>query len=117
MDEVMQNPKDLHLYTGFRDDPFIFPPFFGTNAVAMIMLIPIEDFPEGQQDWIIWATSSKGGKQVDHAGRSLRTQQPRFEILNKIPPREQVAAIKDAEDHPTFMRDLGNKFTIQQLFS
>ncbi len=117
MAEAGKAPNDLHLYTGFRDDPFIFPPFFKTNTIAMVMTIPIECFPQGQQDWVVWATSSKNGKQFDHSGRSLRTQQPRFELLNTLPPSKHVAALREEEANPSLMRDLGNKFTLQQLFS
>jgi hypothetical protein len=58
----------------------------------------MSDFPEGQQDWLIWGTTSKDGKQIDHVGRANRTQLARFDFLNTLPPSEQVAAIRKAHD-------------------
>jgi hypothetical protein len=97
----------IKVASGVFDDPFIFPTFFGTNIVGMIVSIPLDAFenPE-QQNWIIWATSSRDGKQIDHVGRSLRTQNPRFDMLNTLPPSRHVAAIQYERDHPSFMRDI-----------
>jgi hypothetical protein len=35
-----------------------------------------------------------GGERVDHVGRSIRSQLPRFGFLNTLPPDRQVAAIQ-----------------------
>ena len=51
-DEVPKNASDIHLYTGYKANPFIFPRFFGTNIVAMVMVIPMTCFPEGQRDFL-----------------------------------------------------------------
>src|SRR5438477_398686 len=48
-------------YSGVRDDPFIFPMFFGTNVIAMVMSIPLDCFPGGQQDFLFWGTSHHRG--------------------------------------------------------
>ncbi len=93
--EGLGNQEEIELWTGVRDDPFIFPNFFGTNVVAAVFSIPRSSFPEGQQDWILWGTTSEGGDQIDHVGRSNRTQNGRFDFLNTIPPSEQLAAIRD----------------------
>src|SRR5437762_7597983 len=53
------------------------------SVVAMVVHIPITCFPENQQDWLIWGTSHQGSRQIDHVGRSLRTQNPRFEIRSE----------------------------------
>src|SRR5439155_27197988 len=79
--------------SGIRDDPFIFPRFFKKNVVAMVFNIPLSCFDEIPEQWIAWSTTAKNGKQIDHAGRSLRTQQPRFNFLNTIPPKSQAAAV------------------------
>jgi hypothetical protein len=44
----------------------------------------------------LWGTSTrlKDGVQIDHVGRSNRTQQGRFDFLNTLPPSQHVAAIK-----------------------
>ena len=111
----LTNPDDIELWTGVRDDPFIFPNFFGTNVVAMVLSIPIESFPQGQQDWLVWATSRKGNKQIDHVGRSNRTMLPRLGLLNTIPPNKQVAAIKKVHTDPNLIQDISRTF-IQPLF-
>jgi hypothetical protein len=92
----LKNPENIKLYTGVRDDPFIFPRFFNVNVITMVLSIPKSSFSETQKNWLLWATSEriKDGKQFDHVGRSNRTQLGRFEILNTIPPSEHVAAIK-----------------------
>ena len=102
----------IRLYTGVRDDPFIFPRFFGTNVVAMVMAIPFSSFPGDPQDFILWGVSKriKGNRQIDHVGRSLRTMLPRFDFLNKLPPSEHVREIRKRHDAPNFLvRLLMNK--------
>lgn len=116
-DEVLKNPNDIHLYTGYKANPFIFPRFFGTNIVAMVMVIPMSCFPDGQRDLLCWAaTTGKDGKQFDHVGRSLRTQNPRFDLLNTLPPKDHVKAIKDEMENPGLRRDLLVKFGFDNLF-
>jgi hypothetical protein len=110
-----RDPDVISIWTGVRDDPFIFPAFFGTNVVAMVLSIPVKCFPPDSNDWLIWATSHEGSRQHDHVGRSLRTQNPRFEILNTLHPRDHVAAIRRADEDPTLVRDLGLRSNLQGL--
>jgi hypothetical protein len=93
----LKNPENIRLYTGVRDDPFIFPRFFNVNVVTMVMSIPKTSFPENQQNWLLWGTSKdiKSGEQIDHVGRSNRTQLGRFDILNTVHPSEHVALINE----------------------
>ncbi len=88
----------IRVYTGVRDDPFIFPKFFGVNVITMVLSVPKSSFPEHAQSWLLWATTNRvsNGEQIDHVGRSNRTQLGRFEILNTLPPSQHVAAIKTA---------------------
>lgn len=81
---------------GVYDDPFIFPRFFKKNVIAMAVQIPMSAFAPGQRDWIIWGTThrAKNDKQIDHVGRSNRTQLGRLDFLNTIEPRDQLAAIE-----------------------
>ena len=111
------DPERINIWTGVTDDPFIFPVFFGTNVVTMAVTIPMTAFRDEQRDWVAWGTSSRDGKPVDHVGRSLRTQNPRFEILNTLPPREHVAAIKREHERPSLMRDLLLKLGLNQTFA
>lgn len=86
----LKDTDNIRIYTGVRDDPFIFPRFFNVNVISMVMSIPKNAFPAGQQDFILWGTTSKDGKQLDHVGRSVRSQLPRFPILNTTPPKDHV---------------------------
>ena len=116
-DEILKNPDDIHLYTGYKANPFIFPRFFGTNIVAMVLVIPMSCFPEGQRDLLCWAaTSDKQGRLFDHVGRSLRTQNPRFDLLDTLPPKDHVKAIKNEIANPGLRRDLLVKFGFDSFF-
>lgn len=110
-------PDVISIRTGVFDDPFIFPTFFGSNVVAMVVSIPIQYFKGEQMDWLVWATSHKNKMQIDHVGRSLRTQNPRFDLLNTLHPSKHVAAIRAEDSDPSLMRDLGLRFNLQQLFA
>jgi hypothetical protein len=89
----LKNTDRVRTFAGVRDDPFIFPRFFKKNVISMVLSIPISAFPDGQQNFILWGTTSKDGKQIDHVGRSIRTQLPRFEALNTLPPSEHVKEV------------------------
>lgn len=116
--DLTKDPNEIHLYTGYNANPFIFPKFFGTNIVSMVMIIPLSCFPEGQRDWIVWgATVGKDGKQFDHVGRSLRTQNPRFDLLNTYPPKDHVKVIRAEKANPSLMRDLFVKFGFDSFFA
>lgn len=88
--------------SGVFDDPFIFPRFVGTNVIGIVMSMPFAHFPAGQQDFVIWATSTQDGalgtKQIDHVGRANRSQLARLDFLNTLHPREHVRAIEDKAD-------------------
>jgi hypothetical protein len=110
----LQNTDRIRLVTGVFDDPFIFPRFFKRNTIAMILSIPFSSFPDkGRKDWILWGTSTrlKDGVQIDHVGRSNRTQVGRFEFLNTLHPSRHVAAI--AEHNRT--RERIEKFLMECL--
>lgn len=83
------------VYVGVRDDPFIFPRFFKKNVISMVVSIPFADFGD-QQDWLLWGTTTTrdDGEQVDHVGRSNRTQLGRLDFLNTLPPNEHVPALE-----------------------
>ena len=86
----LKNTDNIRTYTGVRDDPFIFPRFFKVNVISMVMSIPMNAFPAGQRDFILWGVTYKDGKESDHVGRSVRTQLPRFSAINTSPPSEHV---------------------------
>src|SRR6266542_3643748 len=118
LEEIAKSPNDIQLYTGYQGNPFLFPKFFGTNIVSMVLMIPVSCFPDGQRDWLFWgATVGKNGKQFDHVGRSLRTQNPRFDLLNTYPPKDHVKVLKDEEKNPSLMRNLFVKFGFDSFFA
>lgn len=86
---------DVKQYFAVRDDPFIFPRFFGKNVISMVLSIPKSAFPAGQHDFILWGTTSKNGQQIDHVGRSIRSQLPRFGFLNTLAPKDHLKALVD----------------------
>ncbi len=93
----LPDPDAIRVWTGPRDDPFIFPRFFGTNVIALVFSIPMSEFPPDQRDWLLWGTSSwaESGKEIDHVGRANRTQNGRLDFLNTLPPNEHVAALQE----------------------
>lgn len=92
----LKNPT--RTFTGVRDDPFIFPRFFKVNVISMVMSFPKDAFPAGQHDFILWGTTSKDGNELDHVGRSLRTQLPRFGIINTSPPSEHLKILMENKE-------------------
>ena len=113
----LADPNRIKVAAGIFDDPFIFPTFFGTNVVGMVLSIPLDAFPDNQQNWLLWASSSRDGKQVDHVGRSLRTQNPRFDLLNTVPPNQHVAVISAESNRPSLMRDVFLRIGFQQVYA
>jgi len=89
----LKHTDDIRVFTGVRDDPFIFPRFFKKNVISMVLSLPMDAFPDGQQDFILWGTAFKGGTQIDHVGRSNRTQQARFDFMNTLPPSQHVSEL------------------------
>ncbi len=102
---------------GVFDDPFIFPAFYGTNVVAFAMRVPMDLFPKDKQDLLIWATSKKGRSPIDHVGRSLRTQNPRFELLNELHPSKHVRTLLNERDHPSLMRDIALRVNLGSYYA
>jgi len=91
----LTNIDQIIVWTGVRDDPFIFPRFFEKNVISMVASVPRSSFPAGKQDFIVWGSVYEDGKQIDHVGRSNRSQLGRFDFLNTLPPNEHVPAIME----------------------
>jgi hypothetical protein len=94
----LKNPDKIQVYTGVRDDPFVFPRFFKVNVISMVMSIPKDAFPAGQRDFLLWGTTSKDGVEFDHVGRSIRTQLPRFGLINTSPPSEHTKILMERKE-------------------
>ncbi|MBU2886027.1 DUF4331 domain-containing protein [Gilvimarinus agarilyticus] len=97
---ALQETDNIRVFTGVRDDPFIFPKFFGTNVVAMVTAIPLDAFPKQQKDFVLWGDIIRKGKKIDHVGRSNRTMQPRLDFLNTLEPYEHLEAINKKHNDP-----------------
>jgi len=115
---IMSFPSDtIHVLTDIFDDPFIFPRFFRRNVVGIVTSIPLTAIPkngiglDGSPEppvhgpILLWATTHHKG-QIDHVGRSLRTQLPRLGYLNPFPPRDHVKEITRVHSQPTVMEDI-----------
>lgn len=90
----LANTGSIQYVAGLFDDPFIFPAFNNKNTIAMIASIPLSSFSGNPRNFLIWATASRGdGTQFDHVGRAGRTQQPRLDFLNTLPPSQHVPAV------------------------
>jgi hypothetical protein len=98
-------PATIHIETNVFDDPFIFPRFFRRNVVGIVTSIPIKSLPPQRGPMLLWATTH-GKDQIDHVGRSLRTQLPRFGYLNTKHPRDHVMEITRVHHLPTVMEDM-----------
>lgn len=109
-------PGVINICTGIFDDPFIFPRFFRTNVVGIVVSIPLSQFPANPRKWLIWATTHDKSGQIDHVGRSLRTQLPRFGSLNTLDPRQHVAELQRIHEDPTILEDTLRTF-VSPLFA
>ncbi|MFN0125099.1 MAG: hypothetical protein ACKV19_00235 [Verrucomicrobiales bacterium] len=110
------NRDKIHIRAGIFDDPFIFPRFFRTNVIGIVIQIPLRHLDLDRQNWLIWGTTWNGKKQIDHVGRSQRTQLPRFDYLNDLHPRMHVAEINRVHERPTIIEDIRRSF-ISPLFA
>lgn len=91
------NDDNVEVWTGVRDDPFIFPRFFGTNVISMVVRIPQSELPRPLKHLLVWGSSHDRASrdQIDHVGRSNRTQLARFDFLNTLPPSEHVGQLQN----------------------
>ena len=108
----LNEPEKIRVWTGVRADPFIFPKFSKVNVITIALSIPMTSFPDGEPNWLLWATTNRadGGEQIDHVGRSNRTQLGRFDFLNTLKPSEQVAAIQERAKTITKVQDFLNNW-------
>lgn len=111
----LTNPDSIKVYTGVRDDPFIFPKFFGKNTIAAVFSIPKSSFPAGQENFIIYGEAWEHGDElVDTVGRSNRSQNGRYQFLTTVPVPQQVAKLKEEYDKTTKIFNFLNRETKTQ---
>lgn len=116
---LLKEAKIVNIFAGVRDDPFIFPKFFGKNVISLVSEIPLSSFPKNQKDFVIWGgIYDKDGDKMDHVGRSNRTMQPRLDFLNDLEPKDHLKTITKRHNKPNFyqkflMRKLAPLFAIR----
>ena len=109
------NPDNIRVYTGVRDDPFIFPRFFKKNTIAAVFAIPKSSFPPNQQNFIIYGEAWEHGDElVDTVGRSNRSQNARYQFLVDVPVDKQMAEIKKEYDKGQKIFNFLNRETFTQ---
>ena len=64
----------------------------------------------GERTVLLWASSHRLNRQIDHVGRSLRTMLPRFEQLNTLHPAEHVSYLRRRHAAPGVVDDVLNYF-------
>ncbi|MCA9131309.1 MAG: hypothetical protein KDB22_29695 [Planctomycetales bacterium] len=91
--------RNIKLYAGLRDDPFIRRPRAGRNVAAIVLQLPLEAVLGPRDDLLIWATTEIPefeGPIADHAGRALRSM---FEDpMNALSPRDQWRILEIVPD-------------------
>jgi hypothetical protein len=108
----LSNTDSIQYEVGLFDDPFIFPAFNNKNTIAMIASIPLSSFKENPRNLLMWATAHRSdGTQFDTVGRAGRTQQPRLDFLNTLPPSQHVPAVIEERN-----KDMMQKTFFKSLF-
>jgi hypothetical protein len=101
----LSNTDSIQYEAGLFDDPFIFPAFNNKNTIAMIASIPLSSFKGNPRNFLIWATAHRSdGTQFDTVGRAGRTQQPRLDFLNTLPPSKHVPAVIEERNKDMMQR-------------
>ncbi|MCA9243641.1 MAG: hypothetical protein KDA32_06790 [Phycisphaerales bacterium] len=109
--------RDIRLFAGLRDDPFIRGPRLGRNVAAIVIELPLECVVDrhgshGHNDpdntLLIWATSDVpelDGPFQDMAGRALRSMFPENDAMNQLEPRRHSRELGVAPDVVIFNTD------------
>jgi len=91
--------RDIKLFTGLRDDPFIRKPRAGRNVAAIVIELPVEAVLGPRNDLLIWATTKVPdleGPISEHGGRALRSMFN--EPMNGLSPRDHWRKLDAAPD-------------------
>ncbi|MBK1833157.1 hypothetical protein [Roseibacillus ishigakijimensis] len=108
-------PGRINVASGLFDDPFLLPRFERHNVVAAIISLPLNTLDDAQEV-IVWGEAWRKGRKVEHVGRAQRTQLPRFELLNTLPPSQHVREILRRHEQPTLEEDFRRTF-LSPLFA
>jgi len=81
--------RDIQMFAGLRDDPFIRGPRQGRNVAAVVLEMPLQLVLGPRPVLVLWSTSKvpeMHGPQCELGGRSLRSQFAENLGLNTLPP-------------------------------
>lgn len=87
---IQGGTKQVRLFAGLRDDPFIRGPQIGKNIASLVIELPLKAVLKDSPTILLWGQSRVGdiaGPIQDQVGRSLRSQLNEFLALNTFPPR------------------------------
>ncbi len=93
--------RQVRVFAGLRDDPFIRAPRAGRNVAAIVLEAPLDLFLAREPTLVLWATAmlpELRGSQQELAGRALRSQFPENDLLNTLPPHEHTRLLGVAPD-------------------
>jgi hypothetical protein len=91
--------KEIPLFAGLCDDPFIRRPRIGRNVAAVVLEIPLDAVIDREPTLLVWATSQVPdirGPILDHAGRALRSMFR--DEMNVLTPAEQFFLLGEVPD-------------------
>ena len=81
--------KDVQMFVGLRDDPFIRGPRIGRNVAAIVLELPLADALGKEPTLLVWASSKVPevhGAYADIGGRAIRSQMEEGLDLNTMGP-------------------------------
>jgi hypothetical protein len=91
--------REIKLFAGLRDDPFIRKPRAGRNVAAIVIELPVEAVLGPQSELLIWATTKVpelAGPISEHGGRALRSMFN--EPMNGLRPRDHWRVLDQTPD-------------------
>jgi hypothetical protein len=102
--------KQIRLFTGLRDDPFIRGPQIGKNIASIVIELPLRAVLKDSPTILLWGASrvgDVGGPILDLVGRSLRSQLSENLKLNDFHPkfhRSKLGLVPDVMIYDTTFR-------------
>lgn len=85
--------RDIRVFSGLRDDPFIRGPRIGRNSASIVLEFPLEHALDKQSTILVWAQSEipeVPSPMIELAGRALRSMFPENVALNHAHPRDHL---------------------------
>ena len=105
--------RDVQLFTGLRDDPFIRGNRIGKNVASIVLEAPLRHIRKQQSTLLLWATANAHdiqGLQVEHVGRALRSMFEENDKMNTLHPKWHQRVLGVQPDVMIFDTDLPAAF-------